>query len=185
MTEVLKKGRGSKHPIFYGGGFPEAHPESYQMRSNAYQVVADEVPCEEVFDAAYQVVAGEGLRLGVLRSFTSRAKEIEALNTKSYFPAGTMLENVSSSQRSGGWQNYDALQPHSTLRNYIVHHAPWDASGWLTHWAGRIGPKETPEHFELSPLSERRATGKVRKYYEPASFLFVEDDEVNIEDTEH
>ena len=127
-----------------------------ETRIEPYQVFADD----------YQVINDEDVRLEFVRSFVERGSALGAVpNTHSY--SIKMLPDESR-----------FLHP-----NYPVHHVHWDTSEWLTDWVNQVTFEETPEDFHLPPMSERRATGKVRKYYEPASFRFVED-EVSTEDTE-
>jgi hypothetical protein len=169
MTEVLKKRGRRKRPTFYGGGFPESDNVAYLLSVGDY-VLAGIGGAEPM----------ESPQLGA-----PKERGLQAHVARSYFPTEVLPEAQSYVLSRGSWPTYGDMYEYSLSCNTIMRDANWGALYWLARWADRIGPNETPEHFELSPLSERRATGKVRKYYEPADFLFVEDDEVSIEDTEY
>lgn len=162
MTEELLKGVRRKHHASYGGGFLDN--KSYQVFDDDYKMIVDE----------------ETKLMGQSRPAAWMVEGLIALkNTGLRFSAEAIPESPFLSQ-----EHKTPLQEYSPPGSYTGHLTPWDASSWLMHWADQLSPKQTPEHFELSPSSERRTTGKVRKHYEPASFLFV-DHEVGIEDTGH
>lgn len=80
------------------------------------------------------------------------------------------------------------LPPHEAVGTFYINLDPYLIAKhlfntsydevWPILGQARVIPEETPEAFDMPASPSRRAVGRVRKYYEPDEFYFVDDEEV-------